>query len=46
MDYRLVHSGEGPGIDCGITSRPHEGAAGVNYIHVDAMDEYLPHSAG
>lgn len=42
MDYRLVNSGDGPGIDGGITRRPHEGVAGVNYVHVDAIDEYLP----
>ena len=46
MDYRLVSSGNGPGIDGGITRRPppESGSAipGVNYVHVDAIDEYLP----
>ena len=43
MDYRLVTTGkEGPGIDGGITRRPHEGVAGVNYINVDSIEDYLP----
>ena len=42
MDYRLVNSGDGPGIDGGITRRPPEGPAGINYVHVDAIDDYLP----
>ena len=41
MDYRLVNSGDGPGIDGGITRRPHEGVAGVNYVDVESIDEYL-----
>ena len=35
MDYRLVNSGDGPGIDGGITGRPFEGIPGMNYVHVD-----------
>ena len=42
MDYRLVTTGsEGPGIDGGITRRPHEGVAGVNYVDVESIEEYL-----
>ena len=42
MDYRLVTTGsEGPGIDGGITKRPHEGVAGVNYVDVESIEEYL-----
>ena len=42
MDYRFVITGrEGPGIDGGLTHRPHEGATGVNYVDVDSIDEYL-----
>ena len=41
MDYRLVNSGEGPGIDCGVTRRPHDGVAGVNYVHVEAIEDHL-----
>ncbi len=42
MDYRLVTTGkEGPGIDGGITRRPPGGMAGVNYVDVDSIDEYL-----
>ena len=40
MDYRLVNSGEGPGIDGGITGRPFEGISGINYVHVDDVDDY------
>ena len=40
MDYRLVNSGEGPGIDGGITGRPFEGIPGINYVHVDDVDGY------
>ena len=41
MDYRLVNSGEGPGIEGGITRRPHEGVADVNYVDVESIEEYL-----
>lgn len=42
MDYRLVITGkEGPGIDGGITRRPPHGMAGVNYVDVDSIEEYL-----
>ena len=40
MDYRLVNSGDGPGIDGGITGRPFEGIPGINYVHVDDVDDY------
>ena len=46
MDYRLVSSGDGPGIDGGITRRPPPESGfnvpGVNYVTVDAIDDYLP----
>ena len=41
MDYRLVNSGDGPGIDGGITGRPFEGISGINYVHVDDVDAYV-----
>ena len=42
MDYRLVTTGsEGPGIDGGLTRRPPQGPAGVNYVDVESIDEYL-----
>ena len=41
MDYRLVNSGDGPGIDGGITGRPFQGVAGLNYVHVDDVDDYV-----
>ena len=42
MDYRLVVTGrEGHGIDGGITGRPHEGVAGVNYVDVESIEDYL-----
>ena len=40
MDYRLVNSGDGPGIDGGITGRPFEGIPGINYVHVNDVDDY------
>ena len=42
MDYRLATTGtEGPGIDGAIMKRPHEGVAGMNYIEVDSIDNYM-----
>ena len=42
MGYRLVITGwEGPGIDGGITGRPHEGVAGVNYVAVEPIEDHL-----
>ena len=44
VDYRLVNSqqreGE-PGIDGAITQRPIPNMAGLNYIHIEAIDEYV-----
>ncbi len=43
MDYRFAVTGrEGPGIDGGITGRPPEGVAGINYVDVESIDEYMP----
>ena len=42
MDYRLAITGqEGAGIDGAITRRPHEGVAGLNYVDVDSVDDYV-----
>ena len=42
MDYRLLATGtEGPDIDGGITRRPPHGMAGVNYVDVESIEEYL-----
>ena len=42
MDHRLVTTGaEGPGIDGGITRRPPDGPARVNYVDVGSIEEYI-----
>ncbi len=42
MDHRLVTTGaESPGIDGGITRRPPDGPARVNYVDVESIEEYL-----
>ena len=41
MDYRLVTTGkDSRGIDGGITRRPQEGIAGINYVDVESIEEY------
>ena len=42
MDYRLVTTGtDGTGINSGLTRRPPGGTAGVNYVDVESIEEYL-----
>ena len=39
MDYWMVSTGEGPGINGGLLRRPHPGASTVNTIGVESLDE-------
>ncbi len=43
MDFQLVSTGtDGPGINRAITRRPPHGMKGMNYVDVEAIDQYLP----
>ena len=39
MEYWMVSTGEGPGIDGGMMRRPHPGASTVNTIGVASLDD-------
>jgi predicted enzyme related to lactoylglutathione lyase len=41
MDYWLVYTGEGPGIDGGLAKRESPSATTINTIGVPSVDEYL-----
>jgi predicted enzyme related to lactoylglutathione lyase len=41
MDYWLVYTGEGPGIDGGLAKRDGPAAITINTIDVPSVDEYL-----
>ena len=41
MDYWLVYTGEGPGIDGGLMKRMNPSATTINTIGVPSVDEYL-----
>ncbi|NPV62734.1 MAG: VOC family protein [Methanotrichaceae archaeon] len=41
MDYWLVHTGEGPGIDGGMAKRTSPSQTTTNTIGVPSVDEYL-----
>lgn len=41
MDYWLVYTGEGPGIDGGLAKRERPSASTINTIGVPSADEYL-----
>ena len=40
MEYWMVDTGEGPGINGGMLRRPHPGATTVNTLGVDSVDDY------
>ena len=39
MEYWMVSTGAGPGIDGGLMRRPHPGASTVNTIGVESLDD-------
>ncbi len=39
MEYWMVSTGAGPGIDGGLLRRPHPGASTVNTIGVESLDD-------
>jgi predicted enzyme related to lactoylglutathione lyase len=41
MDYWLVYTGEGPGIDGGLMKRMSPSATTINTVGVPSVDEYL-----
>ncbi len=41
MDYWMVETGEGPGINGGLLKRPHPGAGTVNTIGVEDLDAMI-----
>jgi uncharacterized protein len=41
MDYWLIHTGDGPGIDGGLARRENPSDTTINTIGVASIDEYL-----
>jgi predicted enzyme related to lactoylglutathione lyase len=39
MEYWMVSTGEGPGINGGLMRRPHPGASTVNTLGVESLDD-------
>ena len=40
MDYWMVKTGDGPGIDGGLARRDHPGQSSTNVVSVPSVDEY------
>jgi len=41
MDYWMIDTGQGPGINGGFLRRPHPGATTVNTLDVSNVDDYV-----